>query len=58
MKWERSAWYTAQIIASLIGKRVNPSKLLPEEFAEKPKRMTKGEREKEKREVKKQLGIR
>lgn len=57
MKWEREAWYTAQIIASLTGKRVDPSKLLPKEFTDRPEIMTKEEREKEKREVKKQLGI-
>lgn len=57
VKHERSAWYTAHIIAALVGKKVNHTKLIPEEFTEKSEKMTKKEREKEKREVKKQLGI-
>ena len=57
MKWERDAWFTALRIASFTGKIINHSKLLPEAFTDKPKRMTKEEKEKEKREVKKQLGI-
>jgi len=57
VKWEREAWFTALIMASFTGKYIAPSKLLPEEFADKVKKMTKEEREKEKREVKKRLGI-
>lgn len=56
-KWERDSWFTAQIIGCLTGKRINPVSLLPEEFKDKAKIMTKEERKKEKREVKKQLGI-
>ena len=44
-------------MASFTGKRIDPSKLLPRAFANKPEKMTKEEREKEKRVVKKQLGI-